>query len=68
MTARRPPESLEAVPVAVLRQMAAYAGALEAAYPGRRVEAALLYTQAPQLIAIPATVLDPLKHALQTAQ
>jgi len=67
-TARRPPESLETVPVAVLRQMAAYAGALEAAYPGRRVEAALLYTQTPQLIAIPANVLDPLKQALQITQ
>ncbi len=67
-TARRPPEGLEAVPVAVLRQMAAYAAALEAAYPGRAVEAALLYTQTPRLIAIPADVLIPLKQALQIAQ
>ena len=48
--------------------MAAYVAALEATYPGRAVEAALLYTQTPQLIAIPQGVLDPLKLALQTAQ
>ena len=67
-TARRPPDSLEAVPSAVLRQMAAYGAALEAAYPGRTVEAALLYTQTPRLIAIPAAVLEPLKQALQITQ
>jgi ATP-dependent helicase/nuclease subunit A len=67
-TARRPPDGLDGVPVAVLRQMAAYAAALEAAYPGRTVEAALLYTQTPLLIAIPADVLIPLKQALQNTQ
>ena len=56
-TARRPPESLEAVPKANLRQMAAYATALEAAFPGRTVEAALLYTTAPRLIELPAEFL-----------
>lgn len=63
-TARRPPESLDAVPVAILRQMAAYAAALEAAYPGRRIEAALLYTQTPQLIALPDALLAAHKQAL----
>ena len=63
-TARRPPERLEDVPVAILRQMAAYAAALESTYPGRAVEAALLYTTAPRLIAIPADVLDRHKQAL----
>ena len=67
-TARRPPESLGSVPSAILRQMAAYVAALEAAYPGRTVEAALLYTQTPRLIAIPAAVLGPLKQALLLAQ
>jgi ATP-dependent helicase/nuclease subunit A len=56
-TARRPPASLDAVPVAILRQMAAYAAALEATYPGRRIEAALLYTQTPELIALPTELL-----------
>jgi ATP-dependent helicase/nuclease subunit A len=67
-TARRPPESLDAVPLAILRQMAAYAAALEAAYPGRRVEAALLYTQAPRLIALPDALLSVHKQALLAAQ
>ena len=48
--------------------MAAYAAALEATYPGRRVEAALLYTQAPRLIEIPADLLAVHKQALTGAQ
>ena len=52
----------------MLRQMGAYAAALEATFPGRRVEAALLYTQTPQLIAIPAAILDEVKQLLQGAQ
>jgi ATP-dependent helicase/nuclease subunit A len=67
-SARRPPASIEEVPRAVLRQMGAYAAALEATFPGRRVEAALLYTQTPQLIAIPAAILDEVKQLLQGAQ
>lgn len=67
-TARRPPASLDEVPVAILRQMAAYAAALEAAYPGRAVDAALLYTQEPQLIAIPADLLALHKAALGAAE
>jgi len=56
-TARRPPAGLEQVPLAYLKQMAAYAAALEVTFPGRVIEAALLYTHAPHLIAIPADVL-----------
>jgi ATP-dependent helicase/nuclease subunit A len=62
-TARRPPAMLEEVPVATLRQMAAYAAALAAIYPGRMIEAAVLYTQTPQLIAIPAELLAAHKPA-----
>ncbi|MFM5884988.1 MAG: double-strand break repair helicase AddA, partial [Novosphingobium sp.] len=40
-TARRPPASLDEVPISILRQMAAYAAALESVYPGGVVEAAL---------------------------
>ncbi|MEY4160983.1 MAG: double-strand break repair helicase AddA [Pseudomonadota bacterium] len=65
---RRPPEVLEQVPTAVLRQMAAYAAALEVTYPGRRVEAALLYTQAPILIAIPPEIIVLHKPQLSTPQ
>jgi ATP-dependent helicase/nuclease subunit A len=62
-TARRPPATLEEVPVATLRQMAAYAAALAKIYPGRVIEAAVLYTQTPLLIAIPAELLDAHKPA-----
>ncbi len=56
-TARRPPRALADVPVHTLRQMGAYVAALQAIYPGRRIEAALLYTQLPLLIALPDDVL-----------
>jgi ATP-dependent helicase/nuclease subunit A len=62
-TARRPPATLDQVPVGTLRQMAAYAAALAAIYPGRRIEAAVLYTQTPQLITIPADLLEAHKPA-----
>ena len=67
-TARRPPTSLEQVPVSTLRQMAAYAAALSAIYPGRTVEAAVLYTQTPQLIAIPAELLEAHKPAFAASE
>jgi ATP-dependent helicase/nuclease subunit A len=56
-TARRPPADLSQVPLASLRQMAAYVAALEASFPGRRVQAALLYTEAALLIEIPGQVI-----------
>jgi len=67
-TARRPPISLEQVPLATLKQMGAYAAALGTIYPGRRIEAALLYTQTPQLIAIPAEMLAAHKPGLAAMQ
>jgi ATP-dependent helicase/nuclease subunit A len=67
-TARRPPGSLAEVPMATLRQMAAYAAALGAIYPGRRVEAALLYTQTPLLIALPPELLGAHKPGLMASQ
>jgi ATP-dependent helicase/nuclease subunit A len=53
-TGRRVPASLAQVPPYHLRQMAAYSAALGVIFPGRRVEAALLYTAGPTLIALPA--------------
>jgi len=67
-TDRRPPEDLEDVPLASLRQMAAYVAALEVIYPGRQVEAALLYTHTPRLIVIPHDAIAAYKPALQGAQ
>jgi ATP-dependent helicase/nuclease subunit A len=67
-SARQVPASLDSVPVAILRQMAAYAAALEVTYPDRRIEAALLYTQAPVLIELPADLLAAHKPGLEAAQ
>ena len=67
-SARRPPASLDEVPVAILRQLAAYAAALEVTYPGRAVQAALLYTQVPMLLELPAALLAAHKPALASAQ
>ena len=44
------PASADDVPMPYKRQMAAYAAVLRQAFPGRRVEAALLYTAAAKLI------------------
>ncbi len=56
-TSRRPPRSLDQVSPSTLKQMGAYAAALSVIYPDRAIEAAVLYTQTPQLIAIPTEVL-----------
>ncbi len=61
---RRPPASLDEVPVSILRQISAYVAALEVVYPDRVVEAALLYTQSQRLLAIPEELLDIHKQAL----
>ncbi len=67
-TARRPPQTVDQVAPGILRQLAAYTLALEAAYPDRTVEAALLYTAAPHLIALPAELLASHKRALLDAE
>ncbi len=67
-TTRRPPNSVGEVPVATLRQMAAYVAALEAIYPGRTVRAGVLYTQTPNLIALPPETLAAYKQQLGNAQ
>ncbi|QKG71397.1 double-strand break repair helicase AddA [Erythrobacter mangrovi] len=67
-TARRPPNDLAGVPDSTLRQMAAYVAALEKIYPGRAVEAAVLYTQAPMLIALPPVTLAVYKSAFAVSQ
>jgi ATP-dependent helicase/nuclease subunit A len=57
-TGRRAPRGLDEVPDYHLKQMAAYAAALRVIFPGRTIEAALLYTAAPRLIEISADMLD----------
>jgi ATP-dependent helicase/nuclease subunit A len=67
-TTRRPPATVEAIPVATLRQMAAYVAALETIYPGREVRAGVLYTHAPVLYDLDPAALRSHKNALQTPQ
>ena len=56
-TGSRVPSGPDALPPAHVAQMAAYAAALAAVFPGRSVRAALLYTEGPRLIELPAHVL-----------
>ena len=51
-TGRNVPADLEAVPPAHRAQMEAYAEALGVIFPGRRIEASLLYTSGPRLITL----------------
>lgn len=67
-TARRPPMSLEDIPQSTVRQMAAYVAALEAIYPNRLVRAAVLYTQTPELFALPAELIQSAKARLSTGE
>jgi ATP-dependent helicase/nuclease subunit A len=57
-TNRPPPSEVRFVAAAYLYQLAAYRLALREIYPGRRVRAALLWTDGPRLMEIPADVLD----------
>ena len=63
-TGRRVPADADAAPEHHLRQMAAYVAALEIVFPGRAIEAALLYTAAPTLISLPAELIDRHKPGL----
>jgi ATP-dependent helicase/nuclease subunit A len=55
---RPPPELAEAAPAAYLRQMAAYRAVLRAAFPGRPVECALVWTYGARAMPLPAMLLD----------
>jgi ATP-dependent helicase/nuclease subunit A len=56
-TGRAIPDRAEDAPVQHLRQMAAYTDALARIFPGRRIEAALLYTAGPRLFPLSAELL-----------
>ena len=56
-TGRNVPAALDDIPAAHLRQMAAYQAALRVIFPNSAVEAALLYTAAPVLHALPDALL-----------
>jgi ATP-dependent helicase/nuclease subunit A len=57
-TDRPPPESPQGVDSLYFEQMAAYRALLRALYPGKRVRAALLWTDGPRLMALPESLLD----------
>lgn len=61
-TNRPPPRDLAKVPDAYVAQLALYRQLLEPLYPGRTVEAALLFTEGPYLIDIPG---DAMRGALR---
>ena len=57
-TGQRVPGRAEEVPQPVLRQMRAYRDLLRGIWPGRPVEALLLYTSSPRLLPLPDALLD----------
>ncbi|AZO26669.1 ATP-dependent helicase/nuclease subunit A [Mesorhizobium shonense] len=57
-TNRPAPASLGEVPPAYVLQLALYRALLKPLYPGREVTAALLFTEAPRLIELPANAMD----------
>ncbi|MEM7779942.1 MAG: double-strand break repair helicase AddA [Pseudomonadota bacterium] len=67
-TTRRPPQSLEDVPLSTQRQMAAYHAALSVIYPDKNVRCAVLYTHQPTLFEIPAVTLEAHKDRLGRTQ
>lgn len=62
-TGRKVPSSEVEVAIPQLRQMAHYVAALEVIFPGRRVEASLLYTAGPAMITLSGGALTPHKPA-----
>ncbi|AZN97447.1 double-strand break repair helicase AddA [Mesorhizobium sp. M9A.F.Ca.ET.002.03.1.2] len=57
-TNRPAPAALADVPPAYVLQLALYRALLQPLYPGREVSAALLFTEAPRLIELPAKAMD----------
>lgn len=62
-TNRPPPASVAEAPLAYRRQMAAYRRLLQDIYPGRPVRAALLWTDGPTLMELPADALDAISFS-----
>ncbi|MEJ7934981.1 double-strand break repair helicase AddA [Sphingobium sp. AN558] len=67
-TGRFAPLKAGEVPIAHVRQMAAYVAALGVIFPGRRIEAGLLYTSAPRLIMLPPDMLAAHKPGFPRTQ
>jgi ATP-dependent helicase/nuclease subunit A len=58
-TGRQVPKDETGVPIPHLRQMAHYRAALQAIFPGTRVEVSLLFTHAPRFIRLSDAILAP---------
>jgi ATP-dependent helicase/nuclease subunit A len=67
-TTRAVPGTLEEVPDYHLRQMAAYVAALRVIFPGRAVEAALLYTAGPVSFSLPDALIEANKPRFAGAE
>ena len=64
-TGRKVPETAEQVPIAYLRQMAAYVAALGKIFSDRPVKAALLYSHGPKILELPAEIMERHKPGLE---
>ena len=67
-TGRRVPQSIDDIPLAHVRQMAAYAAVLAAIFPDHEVLASLLYSEGPTLHRLPATLMAAHKPSFVDAQ
>ncbi len=67
-TGRYVPSNADKVSRHAKAQMAAYVAVLEEMFPGKTVEAALLFTSGPTLITLPAAVLGPFKPGFTAQQ
>ncbi len=65
-TNRSPPKTVDDVPQVTMTQMALYRSLLQPLYPGKSVQTALLFTEAPRLIVLPADRLDAALQGLTT--
>ncbi len=63
-TGLRVPASVNVAPIAHQRQMVAYIAALEIVFPGRRIDAALLYTSGPALLMLTPDIISRIKQDL----
>ena len=63
-TNRPAPARIEDADLAYVTQMAVYAAVLRAAFPGRRVEAALVWTDGPKLMSVPENLMAEALRAL----
>jgi ATP-dependent helicase/nuclease subunit A len=61
-TGRHVPGGLNAIPAGHLRQMRAYGRALQVIFPHRRIDLALLYTEAPLMLSVPLEDLSAPTH------